>query len=39
VSCVIPKLEISIDGEGSSRKIAEQAAAEEMVKKLKKTLN
>ena len=39
VNCVIPKLEISIEGEGSSRKIAEQGAAEEMLKKLKKILN
>ena len=39
VNCVIPKLEISIEGEGSSRKIAGQGAAEEMLKKLKKILN
>ena len=35
VSCSIPKLGLSIEGEGSSRKIAEQAAAEEILKKLK----
>jgi ribonuclease-3 len=36
VSCSIPKLGLSIEGEGSSRKIAEQAAAEEILKKLNK---
>jgi ribonuclease-3 len=35
VSCSIPKLGLSIEGEGSSRKIAEQSAAEEILKKLK----
>ena len=35
VSCSIPKLGLSIEGEGSSRKIAEQGAAEEILKKLK----
>ena len=35
VSCSIPKLGLSIEGEGSSRKIAEQDAAEEILKKLK----
>ena len=35
VSCSILKLGISIEGEGSSRKIAEQAAADEVLKKLK----
>jgi ribonuclease-3 len=35
VSCSIPKLGLSIEGEGSSRKIAEQVAAEEILKKLK----
>jgi len=38
VSCTIPKLGVTIEGEGSSRKIAEQGAAEEMLKKLKKDL-
>ena len=38
VSCTIPKLAVTIEGEGSSRKIAEQGAAEEMLKKLKKDL-
>lgn len=35
VSCSILKLGISIEGEGSSRKIAEQAAADEVLKQLK----
>ena len=35
VSCSIPKLGLSIEGEGSSRKIAEQGAAEEILKKIK----
>ena len=35
VSCSIPKLGLSIEGEGSSRKIAEQSAAEQILKKLK----
>ncbi len=35
VSCSILKLGISIEGEGPSRKIAEQAAADEVLKKLK----
>ena len=35
VSCSIPKLGLSIEGDGSSRKIAEQSAAEEILKKLK----
>ena len=38
VSCTIPKLGVTIEGEGSSRKIAEQGAAEEMLKNLKKDL-
>jgi ribonuclease III len=38
VSCTISKLGVTIEGEGSSRKIAEQGAAEEMLKKLKKDL-
>ena len=38
VSCTISKLGVIIEGEGSSRKIAEQGAAEEMLKKLKKDL-
>ena len=36
VSCSIPKLGLSIEGDGSSRKIAEQCAAEDMLEKLKK---
>ena len=36
VSCSIPKLGLSIEGEGTSRKVAEQSAAEESIKKLKK---
>jgi len=36
VSCSIPILGLSIEGSGSSRKIAEQGAAEDMVEKLKK---
>ena len=36
VSCSIPKLGLSIEGNGSSRKIAEQSAAEDMLEKLKK---
>ena len=36
VSCSIPKLGLSIEGEGASRKVAEQSAAEESIKKLKK---
>lgn len=35
VSCSVEKLGISIEGEGSSRKIAEQSAADEVIKKLK----
>jgi len=35
VSCSILKLGLSIEGQGSSRKIAEQSAAEEVLKKLK----
>ena len=35
VSCSIPKLGLSIEGEGASRKVAEQSAAEESIKKLK----
>ena len=35
VSCSIPKLGLSIEGEGSSRKIAEQSAAEAVLKNLK----
>ena len=35
VSCSIPKLGLSIEGEGSSRKIAEQNAAHEVLKNLK----
>ena len=34
VSCSIPKLGLSIEGEGASRKVAEQSAAEESIKKL-----
>jgi ribonuclease-3 len=34
ISCSIPKLGLSVEGEGSSRKIAEQSAADEVVKKL-----
>jgi ribonuclease-3 len=37
VSCSIPKLGLSIEGAGSSRKIAEQAAAEDMVEQLMKS--
>ena len=36
VSCSIPILGLSIEGAGSSRKIAEQCAAEDMLEKLKK---
>ena len=36
VSCSIPILGLSIEGSGSSRKIAEQSAAEDMLEKLKK---
>ena len=36
VSCSILKLGLSIEGAGSSRKIAEQCAAEDMLEKLKK---
>ena len=36
VSCSIPTLGLSIEGEGASRKVAEQNAAEESIKKLKK---
>jgi ribonuclease-3 len=36
VSCSIPNLGLSIEGEGASRKVAEQNAAEESIKKLKK---
>jgi len=35
VSCSIPILGLSIEGSGSSRKIAEQSAAEEVLKKIK----
>ena len=35
ISCSILKLGLSIEGQGSSRKIAEQSAAEEVLKKLK----
>ena len=35
VSCSILKLGLSIEGEGTSRKIAEQNAAEDVLKKLK----
>ena len=35
ISCSIPKLGLSIEGEGSSRKIAEQNAAHEVLKNLK----
>ena len=35
ISCSIIKLGLSIEGQGSSRKIAEQSAAEEVLKKLK----
>ena len=35
VSCSIPKLGLGIEGEGSSRKIAEQNAAEAVLKNLK----
>jgi ribonuclease-3 len=35
VSCSIPKLGLGIEGEGSSRKIAEQSAAEAVLKNLK----
>jgi len=36
VSCSIPKLGLSIEGDGASRKIAEQSAAEDMLEKIKK---
>ena len=36
VSCSIPILGLSIEGSGSSRKIAEQSDAEDMLEKLKK---
>jgi hypothetical protein len=36
ISCSILKLGLSIEGQGSSRKIAEQSAAEEVLKNLKK---
>jgi ribonuclease-3 len=39
VSCSIPTLGLSIEGDGSSRKIAEQCAAEDMLEKLKKDSN
>jgi len=35
ISCSILKLGLSIEGQGSSRKIAEQSAAEEVLKKIK----
>jgi ribonuclease-3 len=35
ISCSILKLGLSIEGQGSSRKIAEQSAAEEVLKNLK----
>ena len=39
VSCSIPKLGLSIEGEGPSRKVAEQSAAESSIKKIKNNTN
>ncbi len=35
VSCSVPQLGLTIEGEGASRKVAEQSAAEETIKKIK----